>query len=51
MIKHRVRPIIVGNKIAIDVHLKLPVSFFIVKHVVPQGKCINENIIVHNAVT
>lgn len=40
----------VGNNIAINVHFILPVSFLIVKIVVPHGKCIRVKIIVHNAV-
>ena len=43
-------PQTVGNNTEIVVHFQEPVSFFIVKHVVPHGKCINENIIVHIAV-
>ena len=50
IIKHIVIPIVVGNIIDIKVHFKLPVSFFIVKHVVEHGKWINENIIVQIAV-
>ena len=35
----------VGKNIDTNVHFKLPVSFFIVRQVVPQGKCIREKII------
>ena len=40
--KHKIIPIIVGSKIENKVHFKLPVSFFIVRHVVEQGKWHNE---------
>lgn len=49
--KHTAIPTSVGINIAKNVHFQLPVSFFIVRHVVEHGQCINENIIVHNAVT
>ena len=50
-IKQISNPIIVGIKKDNAVHFQLPVSFFIVQHVVPHGKCISENSIVHIAVT
>lgn len=43
-------PIIVGIIKETAVHLRLPVSFLIVKSVVEQGQCINENSIVLIAV-
>ena len=43
-------PISVGKIIPTIIHLILLVSFFIIREVVPQGKCISENIIVHIAV-
>ena len=44
-------PVIVGTKKEINVHLKLWVSFFIVKHVVLHGQCISENNITHTSVS
>ncbi len=49
-IKHETMPIIVGIMNESMVHFRLPVSFFMVKQVVPQGKCMIEKIITHNAV-
>ena len=49
-IKHIIIPVIVGTKNDIKVHLILLVSFFIVKQVVLQGQCINENSITQMAV-
>ena len=48
--QHIIIPINVGIIKAKAVHFKLPVSFLIVKHVVPHGKCIKENIITQIAV-
>lgn len=48
--KHAIIPMIVGIKNDRIVHFMLPVSFFIVKHVVPHGKCITEKITTHIAV-
>ena len=48
--KHKIIPIIVGSKIENKVHFKLPVSFFIVRHVVEQGKWHNEKTKTHIAV-
>ena len=42
-IKHTMIPVIVGKRKDTAVHFMLWVSFFIVQHVVPQGKCISEN--------
>lgn len=50
MAQHIVIPATVGITKAKMVHFRLPVSFLIVKHVVPQGKCIKENIITQIAV-
>lgn len=50
IIKQIPNPITVGSSIAIPVHLKLPVSFFIVRQVVEQGQCIKKIIIVQIAV-
>ena len=49
--KQRVIPHAVGRKKARAVHFQLPVSFLMVKQVVPQGKCIREKIMTHRAVT
>ena len=38
IMKHKITPTIVGIKNEKIVHLKLPVSFFIVKQVVEHGK-------------
>lgn len=38
MIKHKVTPMAAGRIMETAVHLRLPVSFFIVRHVVPHGK-------------
>lgn len=50
VIKHNVIPQIVGIKIDKSVHLRLPVSFLIVRHVVEHGQCIREKSIVQIAV-
>ena len=49
-IKHSVIPMIVGVSMETRVHLRLPVSFFIVKQVVAQGQCIRENSSMETAV-
>ena len=49
-IKHIVIPVTVGTKKEIPVHLRLWVSFFMVKHVVLQGQCISEKSITQIAV-
>ena len=41
---HNIIPQTVGSKKERKVHFKLPVSFFIVKSVVPHGKCKSVNI-------
>lgn len=51
MKKQIIIPVIVGIKKEAIVHLRLWVSFFIVKVVVAQGQCISENIITHMAVS
>ena len=48
--KQIVIPHKVGMIIAKNVHFQLFVSFFIVKQVVEQGKCIKQKIIVQSAV-
>ena len=50
VIKHRVKPQMVGINIDNIVHFKLPVSFLIVRQVVEHGQCISEKIIVQIAV-
>ena len=42
--------ILVVNRMVNTIHLKLPVSFFIVRQVVEHGKCNKENNMVHIAV-
>ena len=49
-IKHAARPNNVGRRKARIVHLRLPVSFFIVKSVVEHGQCITLNSTKHTAV-
>ncbi len=49
-VKHNTIPTIVGIMNERAVHFILPVSFFMVRHVVPHGKCIIEKIITHIAV-
>ena len=44
MMKQIETPVTVGNKNARAVQLRLPVSFFTVRHVVPQGKWNKHNI-------
>ena len=44
-------PVTVGTVTETSVHLRLRVSFLIVKHVVPQGQCIRENSMTQTAVT
>lgn len=44
-------PQAVGIKNESAVHLKLPVSFLIVRQVVAHGKCMREKSMVHTAVT
>lgn len=51
MIKQMMLPNTKGSNIEIPAHFQLPASFFIVRQVVEHGQCINENNIVHNAVT
>lgn len=41
--KHSVMPMRVGVIRETRVHLRLPVSFFMVRQVVAQGQCIREN--------
>lgn len=48
--KHDIMPTIVGIINERAVHFILPVSFFMVRQVVPHGKCIIEKIITHIAV-
>ena len=48
--KQHISPMIVGTRKETKVHLLLFVSFFIVRRVVPQGKCIKEKSIVQMAV-
>ena len=48
--KHIQKPQKLGRTAARRVHLKLPVSFFIVIRVVAHGQCIREKIMVHTAV-
>ena len=38
VIKHKIIPVSIGNSIEYNTHLILPVSFFIVRQVVEQGK-------------
>ena len=47
---HKSIPAAVGSRNASAVHLRLPVSFFIVSRVVEQGQCISVKIINHTAV-
>ena len=49
-VAHIIIPMAVGIMNDKNVHFRLLVSFFIVRHVVPHGKCINENSITHIAV-
>lgn len=49
-IKHTIMPVKVGIKKDRIVHFRLPVSFFIVQQVVPQGKCNREKSITQIAV-
>ena len=49
-IKHSVMPITVGVSMETRVHLRLPVSFFMVMQVVAQGQCIRENSSMETAV-
>lgn len=48
--KHTIKPVNVGTKMDTAVHLRLRVSFFIVRQAVEQGQCISENSIVLTAV-
>lgn len=41
--KHAANPIIVGTSMETAVHLRLCVSFFMVRQVVEHGQCISEN--------
>ncbi len=45
-----ITPINVGSNIDVSVHLRLPVSFFIVRQVVEQGKCNTVITIIQTAV-
>ena len=45
-----ITPINVGSNIEVNVHFRLPVSFFIVRQVVDQGKCNTVIIIIQTAV-
>ena len=47
---HRATPSAVGSRADNAVHLKLPVSFFIVRRVVEQGQWHRENSMTHRAV-
>ena len=49
-VAHIIIPMAVGIMNDKNVHFKLPVSFLIVRQVVPHGKCIKENSITHIAV-
>lgn len=49
--KHTSKPIVVGTAKETAVHLRLCVSFFIVKQVVEHGQCSKENSIVQTAVS
>ena len=49
--KHNMMPTAVGRIKARAVHLRLPVSFFIVRHVVPQGKWKRQSIATLRAVS
>ena len=50
-IKHIIIPTTVGSIMDSNVHFMLPVSFFMVRHVVEQGQCASENIIIFIAVS
>ena len=47
---HKSTPAAVGSRNASAVHLRLPVSFFIVSRVVEHGQCISVKIIKQTAV-
>ena len=49
--KHMIMPVTVGTAKETSVHLRLWVSFFIVRHVVPHGQCISEKSITQTAVS
>lgn len=48
--KQHIIPHTVGNTTETAAHFRLPVSFFMVKHVVEHGQCIRENSTVQIAV-
>lgn len=50
-VKHMMIPVTVGTRNETAVHFKLWVSFFMVRHVVLQGQCINEKSITFTAVS